>query len=160
MKIPKNSSKHKSVLDVCCGSKMFYFNRNDSRVVFGDIRKLDTTLCDGRSLVVDPDIIMDFRSIPFSNNSFHCVVFDPPHLIKVGSKSWLALKYGKLNQFWEKDIRQGFTECFRVLKPNGILIFKWNERDIPIKSILKLTEQLPLLKWRNNLTHFVIFMKQ
>lgn len=150
----------KEILDPCCGSKMFYFDKNDPRVVFGDIRKLKTNLCDGRSLVIEPDIEMDFRNIPFENNTFYCVVFDPPHLIKVGKKSWLALKYGKLENSWKEDIKKGFSECFRVLKSNGVLIFKWNERDISLKSILELSDEKPLLKWRNDMTHWVIFIKR
>ena len=36
---------------------------------------------------------------------------------------------------WKDMIKKGFQECFRVLKPNGTLIFKWNECRIPIKEI-------------------------
>ena len=150
---------NKPVLDPCCGSKMFYFDRNDKRVVFGDIRKLETTLCDGRALVVDPDIEMDFRQMPFNDEQFACVVFDPPHLIKLGKKSWLALKYGKLENSWQEDITTGFSECFRVLKKDGLLLFKWNERDIPLKKILECTTEKPLLKYKNDKTHWVVFIK-
>ena len=73
----------KPILDVCCGSKMFYFDKNNPNVVFMDCRELEDTLCDGRKLEIKPDIIGDFRNIPFPDNTFHLVVFDPPHLIKV-----------------------------------------------------------------------------
>lgn len=149
-----------TVLDPCCGSKMFYFDRNDPRVIFGDIRKFETKLCDGRALVVNPDLQMDFRKIPLDSDSFSCVVFDPPHLVRVGNKSWLAQKYGKLQESWQSDLRAGFVECLRVLKKGGVLVFKWNERDIPLKEILKCCPETPLLRWRNNLTHWVIFIKQ
>ena len=149
----------KCVLDPCCGSKMFYFDREDRRVLFGDIRRLETCLCDGRVLIINPDLQMDFREMPFEDESFSCVVFDPPHLIKLGKKSWLALKYGKLEDSWKQDIEKGFFECFRVLKKHGVLIFKWNERDISLKDILKYTDQKPLLRWRNNLTHWIVFIK-
>ena len=36
--------KTKPILDPCCGSKMFYMDRNDTRVDFCDIRELDTNL--------------------------------------------------------------------------------------------------------------------
>lgn len=101
-----------TVLDPCCGSKMFYFDRNDPRVIFGDIRKFETKLCDGRALVVNPDLQMDFRKIPLDSDSFSCVVFDPPHLVRVGNKSWLAQKYGKLQESWQSDLRAGFVECW------------------------------------------------
>ena len=73
-------------------------------------------------------------------------LFRPPHLIKVGQESWLAKKYGQLDKLtWREDLKAGFSECFRILKTNGTLIFKWNETDIPVKDILLLTEYKPSL---------------
>ncbi|MCW0316219.1 hypothetical protein NB724_001370 [Pantoea ananatis] len=34
--------KEHTILDMCCGSKMFWLDKNDSRAVFADIRKDDT----------------------------------------------------------------------------------------------------------------------
>ena len=153
---------NKSVLDVCCGSKMMWFDKKNEHCVFADKRQEKTTLCDGRQLVVDPNILMDFTNMPFADNTFYLVVFDPPHLIRAGEKSWLAKKYGKLDQDWQDDLRQGFKECFRVLKPNGILIFKWNETQIKVKDILALTDHQPLfghLTRRRGCTHWFTFMK-
>ena len=153
---------NKSVLDVCCGSKMMWFDKKDKRCVFADKRQEKTTLCDGRQLVVDPNILMDFTNMPFADNTFYLFVFDPPHLIRAGEKSWLAKKYGKLDQDWQDDLRQGFKECFRVLKPNGILIFKWNETQIKVKDILALTDHQPLfghVTRRSGCTHLFTFMK-
>ncbi|KCZ13865.1 methyltransferase domain-containing protein, partial [Acinetobacter baumannii] len=115
------------ILDPCCGSKMMWFDRNNPNVVYGDIRKEEHTLCDGRTLVIEPDVLMDFRKMPFNDEQFSLVVFDPPHLVQAGKKSWLAAKYGKLSQDWREDIQKGFSECFRVLVKGGVLIFKWNE---------------------------------
>ena len=151
------------VLDPCCGSRMFHFDRNNPGVTFGDIRKESHILCDGRSLEVNPDIEMDFRNIPFDDESFHAVVFDPPHLVHAGDKSWLALKYGKLSQNWKEDLAKGFAECFRVLKPNGMLIFKWNETQIKVSEILVLTDQKPWFghpSGKRANTHWIGFMKE
>lgn len=71
-----------TILDVCCGGKMFYFDKNDPRVLFQDVREESMTLCDGRTFEVKPDIIGDFRSMAFADCSFSLVVFDPPHLIR------------------------------------------------------------------------------
>ena len=57
-------SNHPIILDPCCGSKMFYFDKSDSRVLFGDIRQEEHTLCDGRTLSILPDQQMDFRDLP------------------------------------------------------------------------------------------------
>lgn len=151
---------YKPILDVCCGSKMFYFNKDNPDVLFMDCRQIEETLCDGRKLEVKPDIIADFRKIPFSDKSFSMVVFDPPHLLKVGEKSWLAKKYGKLNENWREDLKQGFSECMRVLKPEGTLIFKWNEEQIKLSEILKLFNEKPILGNKRAKTHWLVFMKK
>ncbi|MDF7681543.1 class I SAM-dependent methyltransferase [Enterobacteriaceae bacterium ESL0689] len=151
------------ILDVCCGSRMFWHDKNDSRAIFSDIRAEQHTLCDGRKLVISPDIIADFKSLPFADASFPVVVFDPPHLVRVGDTAWIGKKYGKLNkETWREDLRAGFTEAFRVLRPQGVLIFKWNETQIPVSQILALTSEKPIISQRvgkNNKTHWIIFVK-
>ena len=86
------------ILDACCGSKMFWFNKENPLTTFMDIREEKTNLCDGRKFVVEPDIVGDFRDMPFKDEEFDMVVFDPPHLTKIGDKSFLAIKYGKLDK--------------------------------------------------------------
>ena len=106
---------------------------------------------------------LDFTALPFADNSFNLVVFDPPHLVRAGKKSWLAKKYGQLTQDWRDDISQGFAECFRVLKPAGVLIFKWNEDQIKVPQILALTPHQPLFghpTGRHGRTHWFTFMKE
>jgi SAM-dependent methyltransferase len=143
---------------------MFYFDPKDQRVLFGDIRNESHVLCDGRALNVHPDMPMDFRQLPFADEVFQLVVFDPPHLIHAGNKSWLRLKYGALAKTtWKQDITDGFRECFRVLKPNGIFIFKWNEIQIPVREVLACTDQKPLFghpSGKRGRTHWMTFMKE
>lgn len=147
------------ILDACCGSKMFWFDKENQEVTFMDNRELDTTLSDGRKLIVTPDILADFRNMPFEDNSFYLVVFDPPHLKTGGDKSWLIQKYGRLNKDWPEGLKQGFNECMRVLKPNGTLIFKWNEEQIKLSEVLKCFGQQPLFGNRRAKTHWLVFMK-
>lgn len=149
----------KRILDVACGSKMFWFDKDNKDTVFMDIRAFEDTLCDGRKLVIDPDIIADFRNMPFEDESFYLVVFDPPHLINAGENSWLAKKYGILEDTWREDIKQGFDESMRVLKRNGTLIFKWNEDQIKLKEILSLISYKPLFGNRRSKTHWLVFIK-
>lgn len=147
---------------------MFWFDHDDERVVFGDNRRETHSLADkssaggSRQLVINPDILMDFRAIPFPDCRFHLVVFDPPHLIRNGRSGWLAKKYGKLGDDWRDDLRAGFSECFRVLKPSGTLIFKWNEHEVKVSELLKLTPSKPLFGNRCGKTaksHWLVFMK-
>ncbi len=149
----------KSIIDVCCGSRMFHFDKNNNNVVFMDNREIEEILCDGRILKVKPDIVADFKNIPFEDNSFSLVIFDPPHLLKVGVNSWLCKKYGKLSESWSVEIKQGFRECMRVLKPEGTLIFKWATRDIKLKQILEVIETKPIIFHKNNNTFFLVFHK-
>lgn len=169
----------KPVLDVCCGGRMFYFDKTDRRVLFCDNRTVDTELCDGRRFVVNPDVQCDFTNLPFADGSFRLVVFDPPHLLRNTGKSKMAdmygslnerstptgyqqIKYGALYSDWRDMLKRGFSECFRVLEPNGILIFKWNETDIPVKEILKLVDIPPLFGNRSGKrsnTHWICFIK-
>ncbi|MNL07832.1 hypothetical protein D3C87_1285250 [compost metagenome] len=155
-------SKDKLILDACCGSRMFWFDKENPNVVFQDIREESHILCDGRPLEVSPDVVADFRNMPYSDESFQMVVFDPPHLKKLGKDTWMAKKYGVLLPTWELDIKLGFDECMRVLKCNGTLIFKWNEVQIPISRILELIPYKPLFghtSGKNGKTIWMAFMK-
>lgn len=135
---------NKYILDVCCGSKMFWFDKNNPDTLFLDIRDEEHILCDGRKLEIKPDKIMDFRKLELEDASFKLVVFDPPHLTKLGKNSWMAKKYGVLDENWREDLKLGFDECMRVLEPGGVLVFKWSSRDIKVKDVLKVFRQTPL----------------
>lgn len=152
----------KKILDACCGSRMFWFNQKHPDVIYADIREESHILCDGRPLEIKPDILMDFRKMPFKDNTFKMVIFDPPHLNKLGKNSWMGKKYGVLLPTWEADIKAGFDECMRVLAPNGTLIFKWNENQIKVSKILEVIGQQPLFghpTGRHLSTHWMAFMK-
>ncbi|MBK7491073.1 MAG: class I SAM-dependent methyltransferase [Nitrosomonas sp.] len=156
-----------SVLDMCCGSRMFWFDRNNPAVIFCDKRRETHELKDSssaggsRTLIINPDLQVDFTCLPFLDASFSLVVFDPPHLVSNGRNSWLAKKYGKLGADWREELRAGFAEGFRVLKPEGVLIFKWNEHDIPVSQVLALTPEKPLIGNRCGKaakSHWIVFM--
>ncbi|AKJ41765.1 class I SAM-dependent methyltransferase [Pragia fontium] len=153
----------KPILDMCCGSRMFWFDKSDSRAVFSDIRNEEHILCDGRELIINPDVIADFRNLPFDDEQFSLVIFDPPHLSRCGPNGWQGKKYGILNRgTWRDDLRAGFKEGFRVLKNGGTLIFKWNEIQIPVREILALTDQKPAvghISGKRSDTHWICFIK-
>jgi hypothetical protein len=158
------------VLDACCGGRMMWFDKQDERCLFADQRR-ETMDIDhlpsqaGRSAkVVDPDQIHDFRDMPYENESFYHVVFDPPHVRNISMKSIIGFSYGSLDkETWQDDLSKGFAECFRVLKSHGTLIFKWNEVDIPLKDVLLLTDHKPLYGHKSGKkanTHWVAFIKE
>lgn len=158
------------VLDACCGSKSFWFNKDDARALFIDKRRetlpidIGTPGTIGRSpIVVDPDLLADFSALPFPSDSFSLVVFDPPHIERQQALGVLTKKYGILSGDWRDVLRRGFSECFRVLKPNGTLIFKWAESDHPVAAILELTDEKPLFGHKSakkSRTHWLVFMKE
>lgn len=155
----------KKILDACCGSRMFWFDKHHPDTLYIDNRTMPAKLqTNGATISVEPDVVMDFRKLDLPDNSFALVVFDPPHIKKrAGKGSWMAEKYGELDRkTWKDDLSQGFAECFRVLRPDGVLIFKWSEFDIPLRDILALTPARPLFGHRSgkqNKTHWVCFMK-
>lgn len=148
---------------------MFWFDKENPDVEFVDNREVDDEKIweskDGKEevrITVRPTTVADFRHLPFPDNSFWHVVFDPPHLLNVGDNAWLAKKYGKLPENWQEVIHDGFWECMRVLKPNGTLIFKWAEIDIKLSELLKVIEANPLYGHRSGkhmTTHWMAFMK-
>ena len=78
------------ILDACCGSRMFWYERNEPHTTYMDIRKEILTCKDRglkREIEIKPDIVADFRDMPFADATFDLVVFDPPHLIRGDKKS-------------------------------------------------------------------------
>lgn len=157
------------VLDPCCGGRMMWFDKQNELALFGDRRSETIVVTDRthhadgtRTLRIEPDELMDFRALPFDDGAFRLVAFDPPHLERAGPRSWLAAKYGKLSDDWRADLRAGFAECFRVLEPHGVLVFKWNETQVKLKEVLALTPHQPLfgqVSGRSGMTHWLVFMK-
>ena len=156
---PGKEVEMEPILDACCGSKMFWYDKDNPFVIFMDNREENDILCDGRKLIVKPDIVADFRNMPFPDNTYGLVVFDPPHLISAGADSWLAKKYGVLPKEWKPYLKAGFDECMRVLKPGGVLVFKWNEDQIKTAEVLKVFERQPLFGDRRSKTRWTFFMK-
>ena len=156
------------ILDATCGSRTIWFNKNHPEALYFDKRREDYELYFGRArtslhqLHVDHDVIGDFTALPFPDNSFALVVFDPPHLVGAKESAWLVKKYGKLDEEWPKMLHDGFSECMRVLKPDGVLVFKWSEYDIPAADVWKAIGQKPLFghhSGKKSTTFWGCFMK-
>lgn len=153
----------KTILDACCGSRMFWFDRKNPDVLFADIRNESHTLCDGRDLEIKPDLEMDFTQMPFEDNTFQMVVMDPPHMNKLGKNTWMAQKYGVLLPSWKTDIRAGTNEAMRVLKQGGTFIFKWNEAQVKLNEVLACIDHKPLfghVTGKHGRTIWLAFMKK
>ena len=157
----------KAILDVCCGGKIFWFDKQNPDVEFCDKRVVPKmtvgTGKNARLFECNPDPVADFKHLPFDDEQFYLVVFDPPHLKSAGEKSYMVQKYGILPKDWKAEIHDGFHECMRVLKPNGTLIFKWSEIQISVTEIKKAIGAEPLfghISGKRANTHWLCFMKK
>jgi SAM-dependent methyltransferase len=162
----QSTQSTKLILDACCGSRMFWFPASKKLpcVEFQDIRQGDFSYLTNREekhnriITVAPTHIGDFTKMSFPDETFYQVVFDPPHG-NFGESSFLAKKYGVLVAGWEEYLRAGFSECFRVLKPHGTLIFKWSECHHPTSKVFELTDHRPLYGYPRGNAIFAVFMK-
>ena len=152
-----------TVLDPCCGGRMFYFDKNHSNVLYLDRRSETVKMKDRdniRTLNIQPDYLSDFTNLNFPDNTFLFVVFDPPHYINVGKNSWLAKKYGKLEKdTWRETLSKGLSECLRVVKPGCVVAMKWSEGDIKTIDLLKILPQQPAFGDKTGKTRWLFFVK-
>jgi SAM-dependent methyltransferase len=156
----------KIILDVCCGGKMFWWDKSNPHVLFLDKRSKEKGFMKTRqNFEVKPDIVGDFRHLPFEDASFKMVVFDPPHTIRKNPETGgvIAERYGRLaTETWARDLQEGFQECWRVLEPHGTMIFKWAENDKKLKEIVPLFPAEPMFGSRvgaRGKTIWLCFMK-
>ena len=160
----------KHILDVTCSNRSIWFNKNHPLTVYCDKREGDFSYTFGspqitRHCDIHPDIIADFTDLPFEDNSFELVVFDPPHMLSPNEHGWMTKRYGYYTTKEEalNSVRDGFRECMRVLKPHGTLVFKWSELSIPTREVIDAIEYEPLFGHRsgkNSGTHWMCFMKE
>lgn len=159
------------ILDATASARSIWYQKENPYTIFMDMRqgtfstKTDNTSKQSvRLWKVYPDILAKWQYLPFKNNSFDMIVFDPPHIFRNEHTkiSTMMIKYGNLNQSWREEIRIGAAELFRALKPNGLFILKWSETDISINEILKLISYPPMFGTRTgqaNNTHWITFIK-
>lgn len=161
--IREHEQPMQTILDPCCGGRMFYFEKNHPNILYLDRRSEVVEMKDRgaiRTLNIEPDYIADFTNLDEPNNSFNFVVFDPPHLINCGKNSWLAKKYGKLDKdTWQDTLSKGLSECLRVVKPGCVVAMKWSERDIKTTELLKILPQKPAFGDKSGMTRWLFFVK-
>lgn len=148
-----NDSRFK-ILDATCGSRSIWFNKHHPNVLYCDKRNEVIKGCwtsektksgfHNKTWIVRPDVVCDFTNLPFEDDFFNLVVFDPPHIVKASETAWIVKAYGKLEESWREMLHDGFTECMRVLRPYGTLVFKWNEVHIPADEVWKAICKKPL----------------
>jgi hypothetical protein len=156
---------HKFIVDVCCGNRMFWFDKFQPNTLFIDKRfRARGFIKERPNFNISPDLICDFKKLELPAGHFKLVVWDPPHCIREKPElGIITKKYGSMRrQDWRRELSQGFKECWRILGPNGVLIFKWNEREVKLSEVLKCFTETPLFghtTGSRSETHWLCFMK-
>lgn len=120
-------------------SKLGYLGNDDSLVIdvtygrgnfWTSYRPSGLVKCDLRQTSRDLDFAgVDFRDLPFQDNSADVVVMDPPYRLSgAPDREDFDDRYGLQEKMsWReriKTIHDGITECARIVKPGGYLLLK------------------------------------
>jgi len=124
------------ILDACCGNRTFWYNKKHPAVTYIDIKK-----------DVDPDLIMDCRNTNFKEKTFDLIVFDPPHCsYSEKNKGLFKEKYGGYTSAGTRSfIKKSFIEFERILKKDGLVVFKWNTHCQKLNVILSMIKNFEVL---------------
>jgi hypothetical protein len=155
----------KVILDACCGCKQMWFDKDNKNTIFMDIREESQGFIQYQTnCAIKPDILADYRNMPFKDKSFKLVVWDIPHMIGTHITGIIMQKYGYLDKdTWKSDLKLGFDEIMRVLDDYGVLEFKFADVSISVKEIISIFGQSPLFGTKTkkgvNNTYWFCFMK-
>ena len=160
------------ILDATAGSRSIWYQKNNPYVVYFDKRNGnfnsqsgDKKHQDVRYYKIHPNVIGRWEYLPFVDNCFDMVVFDPPHIIVPRGKKLLGMTacYGFLySDEWRTVLGGAIVELFRVLRPDGFFIFKWAENNKPATEVLNMFPYQPMFGSRigqKSSTHWICFMK-
>jgi len=89
-----------------------------------------------------PSVVGDFTRLPFRKEVADLVIFDPPFQVYgFGKKRSFVENYGSFVNIREstRALLMAFSECRRILKPNGSLLLKWGTNHRPLDWILSLS---------------------
>jgi len=141
------------ILDATAGNRMFWKKKNDKRVLWIDIQE---------DLEIPPDAVIDCTDTGFPDQSFHTIIFDPPHwwgdepastfftIKNKEDKEKLQEKYPEMDIhgcYYGTDIyktksqlikflHKAQLEFHRIIWDNGILWFNWCEVKINLRKVL------------------------
>jgi len=120
------------MLDASAGNRMLWSNKNPPNTVFLDKNTL---------LKIPPDILGVWENLPFRDDVFDCVLFDPPHKFNRTSGFWAN---PSSPNYYGADISRtklvtgifhGTREFLRIAKR---LCFKWSDDEISLARVLSL----------------------
>jgi hypothetical protein len=129
------------VLDACCrvGAEWATSRRHDCVMSDSDI-------------ACRPAVVSDMRFLPFADESFEEIFFDPPHMIRndkwstMYQKNWRGFGFWRSRAEWENALRLCDSEFARVIRPGGVLHVKI--LDGPDRRVTKRLDLELLASWR------------
>ncbi|MCP3882905.1 MAG: class I SAM-dependent methyltransferase [Sulfitobacter sp.] len=134
----------KSILDMTAGPRSMWWDKAHPSTVFLDSRIVPPQPLPHQPTWkgVVPDVQADFTKLPFRDDTFDLVVFDPPHA-EVLENSISAMKWGSLFGDWRPMIAKGLREGHRVTRVGGSFVFKWHSgRAAPVGDVMRLVPEM------------------
>ncbi len=130
------------ILDMTSGCRAIWLEKEHSDCVYVDRRALIVPMhrrgdkLDESSLAWTPDVVADNAALPFRDNLFSLLVYDPPHR-GFTADSNMGRRYGSASlEEVRENIRAAAKEAHRVAMPGAHLAMKWNDIDISINIVL------------------------
>jgi len=138
------------ILDATSSFRRMWLDKENPWTVFMDLRSNTKIHEDWKANMIQKHrdtnigfakltVQADFSHLPFKDNTFPHINFDPPQLIHLGKTSIYYKQFGCLEaDTWRQVLGQAAKELCRVLAIGGTMNVKWADRDIPDEDILKL----------------------
>lgn len=116
------------ILDLSAGKRAIWFNKDHPLAVYLD-----------RRAEVNPTIVCNTNAIPKEVGSgYNLICWDPPHL-NCGPNSNMSKRYGHhLTSEIIELLKATGKEAHRISAPDALMAFKWNDHDIPLKTVFHL----------------------
>ena len=77
----------KLILDACCGSRLFWFDKAEPHTTYMDRREEQFEI-HGKKINVKPDVVADFRDMPFDDETFNLTARNSPTSKVAGCKGF------------------------------------------------------------------------
>ena len=127
----------KPMLDATAGNRMIWGKNKQQQI--NKVIFIDKEF----RLAIPPDIFADHRHLPFRDDVFNCVIYDPPFQYDSCPPPWWndPTNKGRWYGFYSSRretitmVAHAVREFLRVSKR---LCLKWNDNDIPLWKILSL----------------------
>lgn len=117
------------IIDLSAGNRAVWFDKAHRDAVYVDVRP-----------EVEPDVVADARALPAEvGTGYDLAVFDPPHKNSAATGNMSVRNYGHWTAEQITEILIGTArEAHRVVRPGGLMAFKWNDHTRKLSSVLKL----------------------